>query len=118
MLGTNSRYRRTVCCSAKKVCRCGGWVNLKRPSWRRCEIGAARPRYARSQAPWCSAAGLHHRDDGDAQPLREGDADPHHGRAGEYTGEIMRDALRATKDQSSALAQFVDAMTEEESELL
>ena len=37
---------------------------------------------------------------------------------GEYTGAIMRDALHATKDQTSALAQFVDAMTEEESDLL
>jgi BlaI family transcriptional regulator, penicillinase repressor len=34
---------------------------------------------------------------------------------GEYTSQVMRDALLSTKDQSSALAHFVDAMTDEES---
>jgi predicted transcriptional regulator len=37
---------------------------------------------------------------------------------GEYTGQVMRDALLSTEDQSSALAHFVEAMTEDESATL
>ena len=37
---------------------------------------------------------------------------------GEYTSQIMRDALLSTRDQSSALAHFVEAMTDEESATL
>jgi predicted transcriptional regulator len=37
---------------------------------------------------------------------------------GEYTGQVMRDALLSTSDQSSALAHFVEAMSDEESAAL
>jgi predicted transcriptional regulator len=66
-------------------------------------------------------AGVHHRDDGDEQPLREGLLTRSMvGRAwvyeptltrGKYAGQVMRDALLSTKDRTSALAHFVEAMT-------